>query len=376
MAEKVWTTADWLAESRALEWAQRPVSHQAVRDLLYSLDITRNAAVRLDDAPYNAVGDFSANDSGAWQKAADKISSQGGGILIAGPKRYRAQNIVFDPAVSYLVMGTPNATQVAPMPGTPSNPVFDLSLSNGPAKYFSTLKVIGANFGTNSESTGFKFSTTNGARFRDIWLGGLLAGVDWNGPCSDFDASGVILENCGIGMNFKADPTGVNLRGIACFDCNQDFQVTGECKTWNLSDYISFRAKNTAMKATSAVNFSMSSFRITGAVNGINLTLSNDAMLTDGIITNSVTADFVNSGTTRLYAHNVQANFAPFYGAGIYLGTMIGGKRDMLTRGIATTLAWAIGDKLREETPVVGQPKSWLVTAAGTPGTHVSEGNL
>ena len=38
--------------------------------------------------------------------------------------------------------------------------------------------------------------------------------------------------------------------------------------------------------------------------------------------------------------------------------------------------AWVVGDRLYNSTPTVGQPKSWVCTAAGSPGTWTSEGNL
>lgn len=37
---------------------------------------------------------------------------------------------------------------------------------------------------------------------------------------------------------------------------------------------------------------------------------------------------------------------------------------------------WNIGDRCVNSAPTVGQPKSWICTLAGTPGTWVSEGNL
>lgn len=37
---------------------------------------------------------------------------------------------------------------------------------------------------------------------------------------------------------------------------------------------------------------------------------------------------------------------------------------------------WAVGDRVFNESPAVGQPKSWVCTVAGTPGTWVSEGAL
>lgn len=41
-----------------------------------------------------------------------------------------------------------------------------------------------------------------------------------------------------------------------------------------------------------------------------------------------------------------------------------------------TTGTWSVGDRVVRNPPVVGQPKAWTCTVAGTPGTWVSEGNL
>jgi parallel beta-helix repeat protein len=38
--------------------------------------------------------------------------------------------------------------------------------------------------------------------------------------------------------------------------------------------------------------------------------------------------------------------------------------------------SWAVGDRVIQSVPVVGQPKGWRCTVAGNPGTWVSEGNL
>lgn len=53
------------------------------------------------------------------------------------------------------------------------------------------------------------------------------------------------------------------------------------------------------------------------------------------------------------------------------------GAASILT-GVAapTTLTWKVGDRVFNAAPAVGQPKSWVCTVAGTPGTWVSEGNL
>jgi hypothetical protein len=49
-----------------------------------------------------------------------------------------------------------------------------------------------------------------------------------------------------------------------------------------------------------------------------------------------------------------------------------------VTYGTAAPVAntWAVGDRVFNQAPAIGQPKSWVCTVAGTPGTWVSEGNL
>lgn len=41
-----------------------------------------------------------------------------------------------------------------------------------------------------------------------------------------------------------------------------------------------------------------------------------------------------------------------------------------------TTGTWSVGDRVFNSVPSIGQPKGWICTVAGTPGTWVSEGNL
>jgi hypothetical protein len=38
--------------------------------------------------------------------------------------------------------------------------------------------------------------------------------------------------------------------------------------------------------------------------------------------------------------------------------------------------SWQVGDRIAQSVPVVGSPKGWRNTVAGSPGTWVSEGNL
>ena len=50
--------------------------------------------------------------------------------------------------------------------------------------------------------------------------------------------------------------------------------------------------------------------------------------------------------------------------------------RVVFTTASPSTGTWAVGDIAINATPAVGSPKGWRCTAAGTPGTWVSEGNL
>ena len=49
---------------------------------------------------------------------------------------------------------------------------------------------------------------------------------------------------------------------------------------------------------------------------------------------------------------------------------------NILSPAAPTVGSWLVGDRVQNSVPTVGQPKGWLCTVAGTPGTWVSEGNL
>ncbi len=66
-------------------------------------------------------------------------------------------------------------------------------------------------------------------------------------------------------------------------------------------------------------------------------------------------------------------------GVGIGVGISNGGTLLLIEQhGAAAPAAglWAVGDRIEQSVPVVGNPKGWRCTVAGTPGTFVSEGNL
>lgn len=50
--------------------------------------------------------------------------------------------------------------------------------------------------------------------------------------------------------------------------------------------------------------------------------------------------------------------------------------RQYYAAAVPATGTWSVGDRVFNSVPSVGQPKGWICTVAGTPGTWVSEGNL
>lgn len=49
---------------------------------------------------------------------------------------------------------------------------------------------------------------------------------------------------------------------------------------------------------------------------------------------------------------------------------------NVLSPAAPTVGQWFVGDRVQNSVPTVGQPKGWMCTVAGGPGTWVSEGNL
>jgi len=94
-----------------------------------------------------------------------------------------------------------------------------------------------------------------------------------------------------------------------------------------------------------------------------------------------------SGGTFRLFSPVLEANGAIYAmsptGAGYEIPYFYNGFRAGDT-GLYTTYASAApvsgtyrrGDRVFNRFPLIGQPKSWVCTVGGTPGTWVSEGNL
>lgn len=92
---------------------------------------------------------------------------------------------------------------------------------------------------------------------------------------------------------------------------------------------------------------------------GLELYECDDSVMTQDVIDSIMRREFLNPQG---------------YGAPI---SKVGGRRtNHQATAAPTTGTWVVGDTVMRYPPVAGQPKGWVCTVAGTPGTWVSLGNL
>lgn len=90
-------------------------------------------------------------------------------------------------------------------------------------------------------------------------------------------------------------------------------------------------------------------------------------------------------GTTICQANTIK-NCTTAFGGNAWQGAILraassagfGGGPAVIVCDTSSPVAgtWAVGDRVLKSNPAIGQPKGWVCTVAGTPGTWVSEGNL
>lgn len=125
-------------------------------------------------------------------------------------------------------------------------------------------------------------------------------------------------------------------------------------------------------------NNTIENFLLQGNNYNVRISAAENNALYNGQMLNAQTADFyfpvVN--TAQIFTSNVQADFSGIATLPYKMQTLSGGQKQIMAAAAPTTNTWAVGDVCVNSTPVVGQPKGWRCTVAGTPGTWVSEGNL
>ena len=127
-----------------------------------------------------------------------------------------------------------------------------------------------------------------------------------------------------------------------------------------------------------APNNKIENFTLSGNNYGVRLSASNGTTLYNGVISSSVTADFLNGAVNAndLFISNVNASYTGISNYPYKMSILSNGQKQVSATAAPTTSTWAVGDICVNSTPVVGQPKGWMCTVAGSPGTWVSQGNL
>jgi hypothetical protein len=113
---------------------------------------------------------------------------------------------------------------------------------------------------------------------------------------------------------------------------------------------------------------------IADTTNACTASSSTQLRLTGNNFTTSGTRSFVTSGTcTGSYYDktNYSGNSVTFI-QNAATGLIV----EVLNNASPGASNWAVGDRVEQSVPVVGQPTGWRCTVAGAPGTWVSEGNL
>lgn len=132
------------------------------------------------------------------------------------------------------------------------------------------------------------------------------------------------------------------------------------------------------IKFDACTNNTIENFLLQGNDYNVQISAANDNALYNGKMISAQTADFyfpvVNAD--RLFVSNVRADFTGVAALPYKMQTLSGGQKQVIAAAAPTTDTWVVGDMCVNSTPVVGQPKGWRCTVAGTPGTWVSEGNL
>lgn len=90
----------------------------------------------------------------------------------------------------------------------------------------------------------------------------------------------------------------------------------------------------------------------------------------------SVGGIYLNGNTANIFIANTTDGAFSLPDLTTVIGYGPNGKRIVQSNVIPATGKWDVGDRSVNRSPAVGQPKAWICTVAGTPGTWISEGNL
>ena len=182
-------------------------------------------------------------------------------------------------------------------------------------------------------------------------------------------ANGVDTENTIVSNNTVLGGTfaGVRFDRTAAF-VNRRVSVSGNMVSGGSTANICYRF--TAVVGGTVSN----NVGVSDTANACTASNATELRLTGNNFTTSGTRSFVTSGTcTGSYYDktNYSGNAVTFI-QNAATGLIV----EVLNNASPGASNWAVGDRVEQSVPVVGQPTGWRCTVAGVPGTWVSEGNL
>lgn len=156
----------------------------------------------------------------------------------------------------------------------------------------------------------------------------------------------------------------VNAAAGKTIQCN----VTGNILTAVGSSSQGFSATN-LQKSTITGNY------IFGAAVGLYLTTCADIRGANNIVRVNSANRFLSSGSCSNVFFDLTNDFDPS-DTGKIQNQAAGCNIEQRSNSSPPGGNWQVGDRIAQSSPAVGQPKGWMCTVAGAPGTWVSEGNL
>lgn len=122
-------------------------------------------------------------------------------------------------------------------------------------------------------------------------------------------------------------------------------------------------------------NASVNSNMIVGSAVGLGLTSCNRVRGAGNTIITNSTNRILTAGTCSDCFFDASNNF--FLGAPSLIQNQVAGVTiEQRNTSAPNAGSWQVGDRMKQAAPATGQPKAWVCTVAGAPGTWVSEGNL
>ena len=245
--------------------------------------------------------------------------------------------------------------------------------------------------GSGEDTYGVSNVTIRGCQFRE---GGLMVAILYGGdavvPFNGIVIDGNIGRNVTWGIWAHSWPSAPLINRLTISNNNIEI-AAGNDTSGIYADYVDHlvvtgnNVNHLDTDATAPFYFDNISW---GTISGNNLAsqntdTSNVVSFTNlsnvAVVGNNICGEYIF--TTANNYNEVSANV--FDSVGTVDGrTMVVGwglSSDLLRTWAAaapTTGMWKVGDRVYNSVPSVGQPKSWVCTVAGTPGTWTSEGNL